>query len=139
MNDRTGRPVKEDKGGESMRWFLRRVHHSDKGFTLVEILLVVAIMGIIAAIIVPSMTGVVGHSETKAALAEKSTVQAAMNVMMAKEGLSSVTAVAVATNDMSGFPDGTYPLYPSYLQTQTTNGTYTCATTGVVTQASTGY
>ena len=122
-----------------MRRFLNAMRHDRKGFTLVEMLLVVAIMGIIAAIIVPSMTGLVGHSETKAAQAELKTVQAAMNAMMAKEGLSSVTAVTTATNNVSSFPDATYPLYPSYLQTSTTNGTYTCTTAGLVTQASTGY
>ena len=111
----------------------------EKGFTLVELLIVVAILGVLAAIIVPSMTGVVGHSETKAAAAELSTVQAAMNTMMAKEGLSSVTAVTTATNTMTSFPDATYPLSPNYLQTSTTSGTYTCTSAGIVSQASTGY
>jgi len=116
-----------------------RIHGSSAGFTLVEVLIVVAILAVLAGIIVPSMTGLVSHSETKAALAELSTVQAAMNAMMAKEGLSSVTAVTTPTNDMSSFPDATHPLYPNYLQTSTTKGTYTCTSSGVVTQVSTGY
>ena len=113
--------------------------HGNKGFTLVELLIVVAVLGVLAAIIVPSMTGVVEHSETKAAAAELSTVQTAMNTMMAKEGLSTVTAVTTATSTMTSFPDGTYPLSPNYLQASATNGTYTCTAAGVVTQVSTGY
>lgn len=127
------------KGGTVMKRFLGRADRSERGFTLVELLIVVAVLGVLAAIIVPSMTGVVGHSETKASGAELSTVQAAMNTMMAKEGLSSVTAVTTATNAMTGFPDATYPLSPTYLQASTTNGTYTCTSAGVVSQASTGY
>ena len=122
-----------------MKRSLGRVHRSDRGFTVVELLIVVAVLGVIAAIVVPSMTEVVGHSETKAAVAELSTVQAAMNTMMAKEGLSSVTAVTTATCNMTEFPDATYPVSPSYLRASTTNGTYTCTSGGVVTQVSTGY
>ena len=121
-----------------MKGLLRKLH-GNKGFTLVELLIVVAVLGVLAAIIVPSMTGVVGHSETQAAAAELSTVQAAMNTMMAKEGLGTVTAVTTATSTMTSFPDGTYPLSPNYLQASATNGTYTCTAGGVVTQVSTGY
>lgn len=122
-----------------MKRSLRRAHGSDRGFALVELLIVVAVLGVLAAVIVPSVTGVVGHSKDKAALAELSTVQAAMNTMMAKELLSSVTAVTTATSDMTSFPDGTHPLSPSFLQGSTTTGTYTCTSVGVVSQVSTGY
>jgi hypothetical protein len=39
---------------------------------------------------------------------------------------------------MSAFPTG-HPLYPDYLRTATTKGTYSCSTTGLVTQVTTGY
>jgi len=45
----------------------------------------------------------------------------------------------VGLKNMAGFPDGTNPLYPTYIRTATTTGTYTCDTTGLVTQATTGY
>jgi hypothetical protein len=57
--------------------------------------------------------------------------------MMAKNSLTSVTATA-ATANMSAFPTG-HALYPTYLRTAATKGTYSCSTTGLVTQATTGY
>jgi hypothetical protein len=60
-----------------------------------------------------------------------------MDTMMAKEALTSVTATG-ATNSMAAFPSG-HPLYPNYLRTQTSKGTYSCDGTGLVAQASSGY
>jgi hypothetical protein len=60
-----------------------------------------------------------------------------VDTMMARLSLSSVNATS-ATSDMSAFPSGS-PLYPNYLRTATTQGTYSCSTTGLVTQATTGY
>jgi len=121
-----------------MKRFLKRVR-SNKGFTLVEILIVVAIIGVLAGVIIPRFSGVLGHSQTQAATHESALVQTAMDTMMAKESLSSVTVVGTATNDMSGFPDGTNPLYPNYFRTATSTGTYTCTPNGLVTQVSDGY
>ena len=116
-----------------------RLHSSKKGFTLVELLIVVAIIGVLAAMIIPNVTGIIGSGETEAAAAEKAMVQVAMDTMMAKLGLSTVTAVVVATSNMASFPDATNPLYPNYSRSATTKGTYTCTTSGLVTQATTGY
>lgn len=124
-----------------MKRFLKRIHRDSKGFTLVELLVVIAILAVLVAIVLPNFTGIIGEGETESAAAELAIVQTAMDVMMARNHLDTVTEVTSgnATSDMSSFPDGTYPLYPSHLRSSTTKGTYYCGTSGNVTQATSGY
>jgi type IV pilus assembly protein PilA len=120
-----------------MRRFFKKIDRNSKGFTLVELLIVVAILGVLAAVVIPNVTGLAGEGQVEAAKAELTTVQTAMDTMMAKAHITSVTATA-ATNNMAAFPWGR-ALYPDYLRTATTKGTYSCSTTGLVSQATTGY
>ena len=135
---------------------MRRFLKGQSGFTLIELLIAVAILALLAGIAVPVVAHLQGGSETGAAEAELSNVQAAVDAMMADQSLASLpNPVSTATNDMSQFPDwesavaGGYVLYPGttyknsdtdkFIRQATTKGTYTCAADGTVTQATTVY
>jgi len=133
---KTGRKNTESRTMKSLI-SIKRILRESKGFTLVELLIVIAILGVLAAVILPNFTGVIDEGETEAAATELATIQTAIDTMMARNSLSSVTATA-ATANMAAFPTGN-ALYPDYLRAATTTGTYSCSTTGLVTQATTGY
>jgi prepilin-type N-terminal cleavage/methylation domain-containing protein len=114
------------------------MRRSEKGFTLVELLIVFTLLGVLAAIMIPSVAGFVAYGHTQSGEAELSVVQTAMDSMMAKENITGVTPVVIATDNMSGFPVE-HPLFPDYLRTAKTQGTYTWNDTGLVALASTGY
>jgi type IV pilus assembly protein PilA len=115
-----------------------RKQRGEAGFTLVELLIVLAILAILVAVVLPNFTGLLGKSQTTAADAERVIVQTAVDAKMASDGLATTTAVTTATTDMTTAAGG-FALYPTYMRGTATKGTYTVDTTGKVTQASTGY
>jgi len=78
-----------------------------KGFTLIELLIVVAILGALAAIVIPNVGRFIGRGEAEAALTEEQNIQSAVFAMMVDNQLSELPTPVdtVATNDMSAFPD----------------------------------
>ena len=89
-----------------------------KGFTLIELLIVVAILGVLAAVVIPNVGRFLGRGEDEAKDTEFATVQAAMHAMMIDNELADlddatgfVAIGAGAVNEMSSFPGGGYVLY----------------------------
>jgi len=115
-----------------------RKRSGEEGFTLVELLIVLAILAVLVAVVLPNFTGLLGGSQTTAADAEKVIIQTAVDAKMAAEGLATTTAITTATTDMTTAAGG-FGLYPTYMRGTVTKGTYTVDTTGKVEQASTGY
>ncbi len=83
----------------------------EKGFTLIELLIVVAILGVLAAVVIPNVGRFIGRGEEEAWETELSNVQTGVVSMMVDNGLSTLptprSGSANATNNMSQFPDTT--------------------------------
>jgi prepilin-type N-terminal cleavage/methylation domain-containing protein len=122
------------------------------GFTLIEMLVVISILGILAAIVTMSMVGITNLAQTRANQGEMSTIQSAMDAMMMDQQIDPAIACtgspAIGTRDMSQFPNGNawkksgsgapVSLYHHYLRERWMNRAYVCTTGGGVKPAGGG-
>lgn len=69
---------------------------SKKGFTLIELIVVIAILGILAAILIPSFSGFQDRARATQALTDAKQIATAMDALFAEEGdWTKVTTAAV--------------------------------------------
>jgi prepilin-type N-terminal cleavage/methylation domain-containing protein len=109
-----------------------------RGFTLIELLVVLAILAILAAIVTFGVVTFLNNANRSACLQEKSTVQTAMDAMMASTQITAMDTHTtpnignpIGPTDWRYFPQGSNvaPLYSvttanSYLRSQTTKWQY---------------
>ena len=119
-----------------MKNFFSLKKNGQKGFTLIELLVVIGILGVLAAVSVPAYNKFFGSGTTEANDTELVAVQAAMDAMMANNGIATLTANATATDDFIDEPTGASSefLAPGYLRSNPTKCTYTWAADGSVTR-----
>ncbi|MBA7700383.1 hypothetical protein ES703_109097 [subsurface metagenome] len=87
---------------------MRLPKRGERGFTLIELLIVVAILGVLAAVVIPNVTRFFGKGEEEAGRTELHNVQLAVTNLMVDNGISEIpNPEATETNIMSAFPDAT--------------------------------
>ena len=89
---------------------MRLPKRGEKGFTLIELLIVVAILGVLAAVVIPNVGRFIGRGEQEAKDTEFANIQAAVHAMMTDNEIQTLTTPVDAApfeNDMGAFPDTT--------------------------------
>ena len=83
----------------SLRKLAARIPGGQKGFTLIEMIVVVGIIAVLAAVIVPNIGKFIGSGEQGAKDAEYEAVQTAMNAMMADMAIVTLEPSGVNSSD----------------------------------------
>lgn len=96
--------------------------NQDKGFTLVELLIVIVILGILSAVVVVSVGGVRGSAQKRACEVEYRALVTAVETYRAAEG---------------SYPASEADLVDKYIKTQSTMWDYATATGGYAINAAT--
>ncbi len=87
------------------KWILA-LNRSKKGFTLMELLVVVLIIGILAAVALPQYNKAVEKSRTVEAITIMNSIQKAIDLYVLEHGYQTVELVGLADGESGGKPTG---------------------------------
>ena len=112
---------------------LRKLRKGERGFTLVELLVTIAILGTLFGIVTLALNGLSANTTTNVKKAELDMVQTAVDIYLANgyPTTTTITARAVAATVASGDTDAAFK---TYLRSLPTLYTYSWTTDGDVTQ-----
>jgi type IV pilus assembly protein PilA len=97
-----------------MKMFTKRMHRGEKGFTLIELLIVVAILGIIAAVVIPNIAGFMITGQLSAANTEVEQVKTARLGYFGDYGTWPVDSGILTPTYLSGSPKAIYDIDDNY-------------------------
>ena len=109
---------------------LKRLFREESGFTLVELLVTIAIMGVLFGIVTLALNGLANPGETNAKAAELDAVQTAVDIYLAA---NYPTTTTVTAQTVSG-PVTTSASFQAYIRSLPSKYSYTWDTDGNVTQ-----
>ena len=112
-----------------MRRLMKGLRRGEKGFTLIELLIVVAILGIIAAVVIPNLAGFMKTGQLNADRTEAENMKTAGLAYYADHSAWPPNGEGGGATDLSG---GTDP----YINKTTTGSVYTWDSSGVMSGAS---
>lgn len=83
-----------------MKKFMQKRLNNEKGLTLVELLAVIVILGIIAAIAIPSIGNIIQNSREKAVIADAQNVLAAANLYFIENPEAESVSITETENNL---------------------------------------
>ena len=124
-----------------LKMVLKKLRFGEKGFTLIEILVVIAILGCLAGVAIPRLAQFADRGRPETADTERRSIEIALGAMLLESTTGNLTPISDVTDmDTVVTTDTTALVLSSYLGNLDSNGevktdfTYTFAADGTVTQ-----